>query len=481
MSITAVKPTGKGWLGRGGGANELTPVPQEWRGTSVQVCGLYPFAAGSGTPMIGVPLGRHLLTGSTVCCDPISWFQRASLISNPSMFVLGKPGLGKSSSVRHMITGLSGYGVIPLILGDLKPDYVALIRALGGQVISIGRGRGGINPLDTGAAYEAASRLDGQARREILADAHGRRLTMLSVLVQIMRGKPTTDREDTILERCLQVWDKKCEGQIPRICDILEILRSAPDAVRAVSLDRGDIERYRMITEDLEASLVALTGGRFGEIFAEHTSVQMELDKPVVFDVSALDETELDLQAAVLLACWSYGFGSVNIASVLADAGLAPRRHYFVIMDELWRALRAGRGIVDRVDALTRLNRQRGVGQAMITHTMSDLEALSSEEDRAKARGFVERSGMLLCGGLPQSEMPFLRKVVSLSEAEERMLTSWQDPPAWDTLTGKLAAPPGRGKFLIKVGGRPGIPVSVVLTPCELEVNDTNTRWNSDV
>ena len=83
--------------------------------------------------MIGVPLGKNLATGAAVCCDPISWFQRAQLISNPSMFVLGKPGLGKSSLTRRMATGLAGYGTIPLVLGDLKPDYVDLIEALDGR------------------------------------------------------------------------------------------------------------------------------------------------------------------------------------------------------------------------------------------------------------------------------------------------------------------------------------------------------------
>ena len=29
-------------------------------------------------------------------------------------------------------------GVMPLVLCDLKPDYVDLIRALGGQVITLG-------------------------------------------------------------------------------------------------------------------------------------------------------------------------------------------------------------------------------------------------------------------------------------------------------------------------------------------------------
>jgi len=58
--------------------------------------------------MTGVPLGRNLLSGATLCCDPISWFQRANLISNPSAFVLGKPGLGKSTVVRRMALGLAG-------------------------------------------------------------------------------------------------------------------------------------------------------------------------------------------------------------------------------------------------------------------------------------------------------------------------------------------------------------------------------------
>ncbi len=180
----------------------------------------------------------------------------------------------------------------------------------------------------------------------------------------------------------------------------------------------------------------------------------MKRDRAVVFDVSSIDGTETDLQTAVLLACWSYGFGTVNVANALADAGLEPRRNYFLVLDELWRALRSGKGMADRVDALTRLNRSVGVGQIMISHTMSDLLALLAEEDRMKARGFVERSGMVI-RSLPASEMPFLTSAIPLQEQQKRI--SWQDPPAWDS-RGVDVERPGRGKFLIKVGGRPGIP-----------------------
>ncbi|MFJ3825989.1 ATP/GTP-binding protein [Streptomyces nodosus] len=473
------RPGWRGWPGRGGGAAAYVEAAPEWRGTTVQVCGLWPFAAGSGTPMVGVPLGRNLISGAAVCCDPISWFQRANLLLNPSAFVLGKPGLGKSTVVRRQALGLAGYGVHPMVFGDLKPDYVDLINALGGQVITLGRGRGYLNPLDTSIATAAAARLTGEARRAIIADAHGRRLNAVSALLTILRGEPPTDREETILAAALKVLDDR-KGSPPVMADLLQVIKDAPEFVRSVALDRGSLSRYRDITEPLESSLTGLLGqGRLGDMFAHPTSVPMRTDRPVCFDVSAIDDSEVLLQAAALLACWTYGFSAVAAAQALADAGLEQQRHYFVILDELWRVLRAGRGLVDRVDALTRLNRQRGVGMAMITHTMSDLLALPAQEDRMKAKGFVERAGMVICGGLPGAEMPDLNQVVAMSSVEQEMITGWSTPPAWDSAAGREAPPPGRGKFLIKVGGRPGIPLQVELTEAELSINDTNRRWTT--
>lgn len=480
------RPGPRGWFGPGAGRVNVVDPVVEYRGTTKQVCGLWPYPVGAGTLMVGVPLGLHLATGATVCADPVSWFQ-AGLITNPSVFVLGLPGLGKSTIIRRMAAGGAGYGVLPLVLGDLKPDYVKLIRALGGQVITLGRGRGRghLNVLDPGEAYEAAERLrlagKEKERQQVLADAHGRRHTMVAALLTILRKEPPTDREESIIDRALKWLDEHHDG-VPVLGDLLRVIQDAPQEVRDVALDRGDMTRYKAITENLEASLISLTsGGRLGETFAHPTDVPMMRDRPVVYDVSSIDDGDIDLQAAILLACWSAGFGTVNVANALADAGLEPRRHYFVILDELWRALRAGRGMVDRVDALTRLNRQRGVGLAMISHTMSDLLALPTEEERMKARGFVERSGMLIAGGLPGAEMSMLTAAKPLSRAEQEILISWQDPPAWDSSTGRESEPPGLGRFLVKVGGHPGIPLKVELLPFERAVNDTNVLWHSNV
>lgn len=217
-------------------------------------------------------------------------------------------------------------------------------------------------------------------------------------------------------------------------------------------------------------------------MFSGQTTVAMRTDVPVCFDLSGIDDSATDLQAAALLACWSTGFAAVAASHALADAGLEPRRHHLVVLDELWRALRAGRGLVDRIDALTRLNRTRGVGQVMVSHTMSDLLALPAPEDRMKARGFVERAGMVITAGLPPAEIPQIDTALNLSAAEAQLLTSWTDPPAWNARTGAESIVPGRGKFLIKVGGRPGIPLRLELTPTEraLGVHDTDKLWHTN-
>lgn len=474
----------RGLRGRGRGRMGYLEAPELFRWTTMQACGAWPWAVGSPAPTVGVPMGPNLnaAAGGTVGCDPISWFQQG-LILNPSEFVLALPAEGKSTLVRHQVLGLHGFGAVPMVLGDLKPDYVDLIKAIGGQILPLGPGRGRINPLDPGEAAGAARRLTGAARLSLLADVHSRRATMVAALLTILRAAPPTDREEAITDRALRVLDDKHKRRKrpPILPDLLRVITEAPEDVRAVAIDRGSIERYREITEQLEASLQGLiSGGRLGTVFSGHTTVPMQLGSPVCFDVSDVDDGRPDLQAALLLACWSSGFAAVNAAHALADAGLEPRRHFFLVLDELWRILRAGRGMVDRVDSLTRLNRQEGVGQAMISHTMSDLQALPAEEDRAKARGLVERAGMVILGGLPAAEMPLLSGVVRLTRAERHQLNGWANPAPYDPGTGQRATPPGLGKFLIKVGTHPGIRFRVQLTEIEraLALHDTNKLWH---
>ncbi|RBP98811.1 ATP/GTP-binding protein [Bifidobacterium xylocopae] len=421
------------------------------------------------------------MTGASLCCDPLSWFMRAHFISNPSAFILGKPGLGKSTIARRWAIGYDHMGINTMFLGDVKGEHVDVVRALGGQVIAIGPGKGSINVLDPGGALGSLHRVSGAKRDELHTIIQNRRGNMVRALITISRGSRPSERERNILSACLDVLDERFGDKPPLMSDLLQVLREAPAPVRAVAVDRGDLQRYQAVTEGLESSLISLSGpGLMGDLFSHHTSEQIDPTRPVVFDISAINEVDQSVRAAALMACWDAGFCAVDVNHLLATAGLEPLLRYFLVLDELWSALRSGPDMVERVDQVTRLNRSFGVGQALISHTMSDLLSLPEESDRMKARGFVERSGMVVCGGLPQKEIPLLNSAISMSQTEASMLASWQDPPSWDTKAGVEAPPPGRGNFLVKVGGRPGIPFHLDLTAAELHVNDTNKLWHEE-
>lgn len=344
----------------------------------------------------------------------------------------------------------------------------------------IGRGVGGLNPLDPGGLRAAVSLLSGRARDELTAEMHGRQVVVTAGLVELVRRARLADHEQAALAAAIAVLNGVTDGdRVSVLADLVRVLRDGPDQVRTAVWDRGDDAEYERLIDPLLRSLTAVASGAFGEVFAgTGATSRLMLDAPAVcMDTSSIADTDERLQAAVLLACWSHGFGSILATQALADAGQRPGRIYLAVLDELWRVLRAGEGLVDRIDGVTRLNRQQGLGQIMVTHTMKDLDSLPALEDRMKARGFVERAGAVALAGLSEAEMGSLRDVVHLSHVEERMITEWATPPAWDSTRGVEADPPGLGKFLIKVGGRPGIPFQVRLTASERVLHDTNRRW----
>lgn len=468
---------GSGPKGPGSGRLPARPRMEPWRGTSVQVCGLWPLIVGGTPPTVGVPLGPIIDGQGYLCADHISWFEKG-LISAPSAMVLALNGVGKSSMVRRLVIGHADMGVHSMVLGDIKPDYVDLIKALGGQVITIGHGYGGINPLDAGNADQAVEALAGHPDEQaaLLKAAHERKKLMVLSLMHIMRHQPPSNREETIIDEAVRILEERDDA--PTLVDLLRVVREAPAALRDAALDRGDDDRYRAVTEELEVTLQALLRGRMGGIFAARTTTPMLMDRSVVFDVHALIHEHDDIQAATLLACWSYGFATVEAAQAMADAGVAPRRRYNLVMDELWRILQASSGMVERVDSLTRLNRTIGIGQVMITHSMADFATLANEEDRTKAAGFVERSKMLFLGGLPAKEMPLLEGVMPFSQAEKNRLTGWGAQGGYDPFSQAALPPAGQGRFLLKVSAAPGFSFRVDLTGAERRISEnSNHRW----
>ena len=196
-----------------------------------------------------------------------------------------------------------------------------------------------------------------------------------------------------------------------------------------------------------------------------------DLDTPALnIDTSAIKAGDPGYLAAVLIGAWSEAYGRVEAAQAMAAAGLAPRRRHVLILDELWRVLRAGGGsMADRVNELTRLNRTEGVCQIMVTHGIRDLATGRDQQ----VEGIEHRAGALVIGGIPRQEVEALGSVVTLTDTEAAELISWSSTSDLDPRT----RPPGSGKFLIKHSPtEPGIPVDVQLTPTELAWGGQNSN-----
>jgi len=472
-----VRPGPRGWAGPGGGADGWVEAPLEWRGTTRQVCGLWPHAAGSGVPNIGTVLGQHYFTATTVAADPIN-FLLHKVISNPGSFTLANAGVGKSFLTARLVVGAVFQGHVPFVMGDLKPDYVDLVARLGGQVATIGRGLGGLNVLNPGGLWQALHTAEhhlGDAEwTAAVADYLGWQQNGVAALLELSRGERLREHEETALAALLAVLRDRSDT-VPVLPQLLTALGERPELVRTVLGTRDDAE-YDRLTAGLVMSLRSITTGAFGDTFAHNRQDAIDLNAPAVcLDISRINRMDRRMEGAALLNAWYAGSAAIFGAHLLADAGLAPHRTYYAVMDELWRSLRAGVGMARRIDEVTRLGRTDGQAFAMVTHSPNDLE-LSDPEDRKIARGFLSRADMKLLGALQDEEIDAMAGLVTLSRAERDLLTSWSSPEDWG---GDGTEQPGLGKFLLKVGSRPGVPFRVRRTATEATWRDTSHRWNA--
>ena len=257
---------------------------------------------------------------------------------------------------------------------------------------------------------------------------------------------------------------------------MLHVIEEGPDILRSAA--RADTpHRYRDRVADLVFTLDLLCTGSLAGVFDGATSQPIDLDAPAVsVDISAVGAAGDKLLTAAMLCTWSYGFGCVDAASALAELGAGPRRSYLGVMDELWRALRGAPGLVEHADSLTRLNRAKGMASIMITHSLADLDALATEEDRAKARGFMDRSAITVLAGLPPRELARVNEITPLTGPERALVASWSAPESYQP----GARHPGRGKYLIKTGERLGIPVQLTLVGPEHDLYDTDQAIRGD-
>ncbi len=467
-------PRPLGWPVTGAGRAANVEGGVMWQGTTTQLCGLYPFAVSSGAAPTGVPIGHHLHTAEPIGLDPAEWL-RQGLITNTGMWIQGQPGIGKSTIVKRLMTGLVAFGYTAVVPGDVKGEYTALVEHLGGRVVRIGRGGHALNPLDPGPLRDALARTTGTERERLQETIRARRLTLLEALAVIVRRAEVTVTERRLLGVALDLTvdgtrhasstDPRAEPTIP---DVVKVLTTPPTPlldIAAVDTVLG----FRRDTRELINTLQLLCDGAIRGLFDRASTVTADLAAPALsLDISDLDNDEDDVVAAAMLSSWAWAAAVID-----GSVTLGRRRRIFRVQDELWRALRVAPGLVERSDRITRLGRSRGEISAQVTHSLDDLEALPTEADRAKARGMAARNAIMILGGMADKELDSVRRITPLTTSEAAMVRAWAAPPTW--VTGSLH--PGRGRYLIKSGERMGLPVALSLMPSERDLYNTDVAW----
>lgn len=471
--------TPRGLSGLGGGRWGQVPQPPDWYGSSAQLCGIYPFAAGTFRPTQGTPLGRDMEVGTAVAGDMATWYP--SLISSQTMMMFGLNGNGKSSAAQRLAIGQAARGMVPAFWDPIKGEHAALTRRLGGQHVKIGLGSiYGINPLDLGALGDAARRIGGVRGAELREQALGQAVDVVTLVVQVNRGAPLRDIEETALQLLTISIIERIDR--PTIHDLARAFEQPPPEV-ITGTGCYDAAEFQADFKQLRQSVLSVVHGKVGQLLGGQQSVRLEVGNPggFCFDTSSIPESNGRLLSAAMLATWQIGFSTIDAHWELAQYDPeVPWYGYTATQDEFWFPMRHCEGIVDRADRIGRTQRGLGVSENKITHSPKDFLSLPNEHDRATARGFAQRAGVLGLMALSLDDLYELsEKVVPLNPREIARVSSFNAPPGWkparDT-SGRPLPPPGAGKILFKIPGRVGMPVQMSLTEIERDEHDTDDR-----
>lgn len=457
----------------GGGqvANILPGV--RWQATTSASRGLYPFAAPSGAHVRGVPLGQNLHTGEPIGLDPAQWMIDG-LVTNTGIWIQGQPGIGKSTIVKRLGTGLTAFGFRMQVQGDLKGEYTDIVTALGGQVIRIGRGHDVLNPLDISALRGAINAAVGQDKQNIIDDASEMRMALLEGLLAIESdGQRLRPSQRVLLSRAIDVASdaaQQYDRRDPIIPEVLKVMMEGPEHLRSAVAAYDPLE-YERQTLEVVSALRLMCEGPIKGLFDGESTFELDPSLPALsLDLSAVDEAPDSVVAAAMLCSWAW-----TAALSRGESSSGRRRNVFSVQDELWRALRVAPGLVETSDRITRLGRSKGAVHAQVTHSMEDLDALPTEQDRKKAHGLASRNAIKIIGGCDAQEIDRLRQITPISDREEAEITSWAAPPTW--MAGQ--AHPGRGRSMIKSGNRQGLPTRTILAQREIELYDTDKAFAS--
>ena len=359
--------------------------------TSDQAPVWWPFIAAPGLPPTGAQMGIDLLSGGPFYADPAGWVLDDTIpVTNPNMFVFGKPGRGKSATVKAFLLRMMDFGYRALILGDPKDEYEQLCRALGVEPIRIGPGQPvRINPLAFGPLAHGWDQLSGSEAQARAAVVFGRWLTLVRGLVGSQRiGEhrvPFSPSDEAVVKTALADLTGYAAGHsrlhevtVPQLWAALD----QPSDALVAGCRYRDARQFWDETRLLRDSLGQLVTGALAGMFDAHTTIDVDWRAPIQsLSLSRLEPLGDDAVGVALTCLNSWGRGMREVAD--------PGDVRIVVRDESWKQLRLGVEAVKSFDADLRLSRSTGdiqcaVGAQTVRPAVGRRPRLAGGRDRQR-------------------------------------------------------------------------------------------------
>ncbi len=449
---------------RGGAGWSPAGVPVSvWRMAADQAPALWPLVASPALPPRGAQMGIDLFSRASFFADPNGWVLDPAIpVSNPNVFCFGKPGMGKSATVKSFCLRMMGFGYRTLVLGDPKDEYEILCRTLGVEPIAIGQGLPArINPLSFGPLGQGWEQLEAAEARRRATVVFSRWLTLLRGLVGSQRvgdrPVPFGPSEETVLDAALKRLTGYTDGNTrlaeTTIPQLWRLLDDPPDALVA-ECRFATVRQFLDQTRLLRDSLGKLVGGSLRGLFDDQSTIALDWTAPIQsLSLSRLEPLGDEAVGMALMCLNSWGRAMRELAE--------PGDMRIVVRDESWKQLRLGIEAVKSFDADLRLSRRDGDIQFAIAHKPSDLLSAGDATSQAAAiaKDLLHLADTKILHGQDQKVADELQTLLGLPPMATDLVTDW------------CRQAPGRALWLL---GERIHKVICYLTPAEEALTFTN-------
>jgi len=329
-------------------------------------------------------------------------------LTNANMVILGSPGMGKSYATKlYMLREyLKGARIIVI---DPEAEYTRIAQTIGGRVINAGSGQWGVNPFEIRDVRSALADEEELRQSDPASAARARVETILQLLLP-----------PSILPR---------EGDIAHIVSYLY-------REKGINMDANKVKNYELQYTDYPTLQDFIDAARDPDInnneqlakdvavmepyikFFLPSSQKLDLSQDVfiVFDIHDISQQAESVRKAIYY----------NILQWIWDYIRRDRKEKTVLAaDEAWLLIDPEHpDTIGFLNEMSKRLRKYSSSLWMITQNLKDF--LQSDVFKNKVENILGNSAIKLFFRQPETDIPYVQSLYTLSETEMNLLQSME-------------------------------------------------------